>query len=111
MENSRACIVFITCSSTSEAENLARVLVEERLAACCSIISNVASMYRWEGRIQHDEESLILCKTVSERIPALEERVHSLHSYDVPEILAVPVSHGSESYLAWLERSIRDESD
>ena len=95
-------IVQITTPSQSEAEILAKILVEEGLAACCSVLDNVSSYYRWEGSLQHDEECLLLCKTSAENFPGLRDKVLGLHSYDVPEILFTPVTAGSESYLAWM---------
>ena len=103
------CIVTVTAGSTSEAESLARALVNERLAACCSIISNVSSVYWWEDAVQHDEETLLLCKTWRELFPRMESRVRELHSYDVPEIVAMPVVEGSAPYLAWMESVLNPE--
>ena len=85
---------------------LAGTLVGERLAACCSVLSNVDSWYWWEGRVQHEEECLIFCKTSQELFDAVRTRVLELHSYDVPEIIMIPVIQGSQEYLKWMERSI-----
>jgi periplasmic divalent cation tolerance protein len=100
------CIVYITTGSQAEAELISRTLVAERLAACCSVQANVESWYRWEGAIQHDEECLLVCKTSRERFNAVRDRVLELHSYDVPEIIAVPVVEGSQAYLRWLAESV-----
>ena len=100
------CIVHITAGSLPEAQSIARTLVEERLAACCSVIPVAHSFYRWEGTLHHDEESLIICKTVEDVFPALERRVREMHSYDVPELIMTPVTGGSQEYLAWVSASV-----
>lgn len=99
-------IVFITAGSAEEAERIAHALVEERLAACVNIVSGVTSVYRWEGQVQRDAEVLLILKTVESRLPALIRRVEDLHSYDVPEVIALPITGGSPEYLAWLADSV-----
>lgn len=99
-------IVFITAGSAEEAERIAHALVEERLAACVNIVSGVTSVYRWEGQVQRDAEVLLILKTVESRLPALIRRVKDLHSYDVPEVIALPITGGSPEYLAWLADSV-----
>jgi len=89
-----------------EAETIAKALVEERLAACCSLIPGVRSFYKWEDTLQNDEECLILCKTLEEVFPILERRVKELHSYDVPELILTPVTMGLKDYLDWLGKSV-----
>lgn len=81
---------------------LARALVEERLAACGSVIPSVVSVYRWQGAIEEEEEALVVLKTPADRVQQLTERALELHSYDVPEILALPVASGNRDYLAWM---------
>lgn len=103
-------IVFITASSSDEAHTLAATLVEERLAACVSIIENVRSTYTWQGRLEEADEYLLMCKTHSGLFDSLEKRVRSLHSYQVPEILQVPVTGGSAAYLQWMEESLRPDT-
>lgn len=99
-------VVYITVGSPEEAERLAGVLVEEKLAACVNRIGGVRSTYAWEGKIETDEEELLIIKTSSARFPQLEERVRELHSYDVPEIIAVPVLEGSRAYLQWMAEAL-----
>ena len=99
---SQAIIVFVTCSSEEEALKIAHSLVEERLAACVNLISPVRSIYRWKGKIWDEREWLLMIKTRKERFEGLEKNVRSLHSYSVPEIIALPVVEGSSSYLKWL---------
>ncbi len=95
-------VVFVTCGSKEEASKIARSLVEERLAACVNIFSPIRSIYRWEGKICDDEEWLLIVKTQKRRFEELEKKVRSLHSYSVPEIIALPITQGSSSYLRWL---------
>jgi periplasmic divalent cation tolerance protein len=96
-------IVFVTASKEEGAVAIARVLVEERLAGCVNIVGGVRSIYRWEGNLEDDREVLMIVKTRRELFPLLEKRVKELHSYTVPEIIALPVAEGSLDYLAWLE--------
>jgi periplasmic divalent cation tolerance protein len=99
--------IFMTASNRDEARAIARALVEERLAACCNIAGDVESIYRWEGKVEEAREVLVIIKTTQERFPALEQRIRELHSYDVPEIIAMPVTAGSEAYLRWAEESVK----
>lgn len=99
-------LVLSTCGAAAAPE-LARALVEARLAACCNAIPGIASTYWWEGRVQTDTEVLLIFKTPAERVPALMERLAALHPYEVPEILAFPIEAGFAPYLAWVEREAR----
>jgi periplasmic divalent cation tolerance protein len=99
---SDALIVFCACQDEAEATRLADALVEERLAACVNILPGIRSVYRWQGKVEHASEVLLLAKTAAESFNALQEKLTALHSYDTPEILAVPVSAGTDKYLAWL---------
>ena len=99
---SQSIIVFVTCGSEEEALKIARSLVEKHLAACVNLISPIRSIYRWEGKIWDEREWLLIIKTQKERFEALEKNVRSLHSYAVPEIIAVPIVEGSSNYLNWL---------
>lgn len=94
--------VHVTVPDRERAEEIARVLVGERLAACVSILPGVTSIYRWEGEIHADDEVLCLIKTEADRFAPLAERVTALHPYQVPEILAFAVVDGSPAYLEWL---------
>ena len=94
-------VVFVTAPEEA-AGPLARVLVDERLAACVNIVPAVRSVYRWEGRLEEDSEVLLVAKTNAERVAALSERVRELHPYDLPETLALPVVGGSPAYLGWV---------
>jgi periplasmic divalent cation tolerance protein len=97
-------LVFITASSEKEGEKIARALVKERLAACVSALGQVKSIFRWKGKISTEEEALLVAKTKDRLFEKLKKRVLELHSYDVPEILALPVLAGFEKYLSWIEK-------
>jgi periplasmic divalent cation tolerance protein len=99
-------VVTSTCSNEGEALRIARELVERGLAACVQIIPSIRSVYRWQGKIEEATECLLLVKTNSAKFELLQRTIELLHSYDVPEILAVPVAAGSEKYLAWMEEAL-----
>jgi len=96
-------VVFVTCASEEEGLKIAHALVQERLAACVNLMSPIRSIYRWEGKICDEKEWLLIIKTQTARFDDLEKRVKALHSYSVPEIIALPIVTGSPSYLNWLE--------
>lgn len=103
--------VFTTCSSRHEAGKIARSVVERRLAACVNIFETpVRSVYRWKGKIEQSREFLLLIKSSRARLAALRAEVERLHSYEVPEFIALPIVAGSEKYLAWLGESLREKS-
>ena len=97
-----ALVVLVTAPSAEQAAELARALVEERLAACGNVLPGVRSVYRWEGSVREDAEALLVLKTTRARLEALRERVLALHPYQVPEVLALAVEAGSAAYLAWI---------
>jgi periplasmic divalent cation tolerance protein len=97
------CVVLVTVSSETEAKTIARTLVEERLAACVNIIPGLTSIYRWENNICEDRELLLVIKTQGQKVAALRERIVHLHSYAVPEVIALPIVEGSARYLEWLD--------
>lgn len=99
-------MVFCTCHSESEALDLARSLVDQRLAACVNVLPRVQSVYRWQGEIHSEAESLLLIKTTEDRFDALRDAIVAMHSYENPEIVAVPVSAGQDRYLAWIRASV-----
>ena len=101
--------VFTTWPDLEAARTAARTLVEERLAACGNIVPGVESIYRWKGRVDAAAEFLMIIKSSRERFSALEERVKALHSYDIPEIIALLIEKGSREYLAWLTDSVRQK--
>jgi periplasmic divalent cation tolerance protein len=93
-------VVFVTAPE-KEAEPLARKLVEERLAACANLVPGLTSLYWWEGKLNRDPETLIIFKTPPRNVPALLKRLKQLHSYTVPEFLALPVLEANGDYVAW----------
>ncbi len=96
-------VVLVTCSSRAEARRIARAAVTRRLAACANLLeARVESVYRWKGKVEQAREFLLLIKTSRARLGALEAEVKRLHSYDVPEFIALPVVEGSPEYLQWL---------
>ena len=99
-------IVLTTCSSPGDASKLGRTLVEEHLAACATLIPAVQSIYHWQGAVESAAEVLLLIKTSSARNQEVQSTVASLHSYEVPEFLVLPVLGGSNAYLAWLGASL-----
>ena len=102
-------VVLITTPTRDEAAQLAKSLVEERLAACVNIVPGIQSFFHWEGQLQEEAENLLVVKTERSRYPALEARVKALHSYSVPEILALPVERGSPSYIQWVRQHVLPE--
>jgi periplasmic divalent cation tolerance protein len=98
--------VMTTTANMTDAQRIAQVVVEQRLAGCVQIIGPIRSIYWWEAEIRHSEEYLCLIKTRADVYEELSELIKSAHPYDVPEILAVPVSHASENYLSWLNGEI-----
>ena len=96
-------VVFITAAPGEEAQRLAHALVREKLAACVNRIPGVESTYAWEGRVERDTEDLLVVKTRADLFDRLKARVEALHGYDVPEVIALPVTNGSEGYLEWME--------
>jgi len=100
-------IVLTTAPTREEAERLGRSLVEERLAACATLLPGAQSIYRWEGKIESTPETLLLLKTEAGRLEELEARIHALHSYATPEFLVLRVDAGSRAYLDWLSECLR----
>ena len=99
-------IVLTTTADPEEARRLGRTLVEERLAACATLVPAVESIYHWQGEVESATETMLLFKTGPEQLAALEARLHELHSYDVPEFLVLKVDAASQPYLEWLRSSL-----
>jgi uncharacterized protein involved in tolerance to divalent cations/8-oxo-dGTP pyrophosphatase MutT (NUDIX family) len=95
-------VAFVTVGSAAEGDGLARALVDEKLAACVNRLPSVKSIYCWQGKVEESAEELLVIKTRKALFPALEKRVRELHSYAVPEVVALPIIAGSEPYLKWL---------
>jgi len=99
-------VVLVTAPSAEQAAELARALVEEKLAACGNVLPGLRSIYRWEGAVQDEPEALLILKTTAGRFEALRGRVVELHPYDTPEVLALPVAAGHAPYLDWVLASV-----
>jgi periplasmic divalent cation tolerance protein len=101
-------VVLVTCGTLPEARRIAGAAVEARLAACVNVVLNpVESVYRWKGKVESSREYLLVMKSTAKRLPELERLVRSMHSYDVPEFLVMPVVSGSHEYLEWLVESVK----
>jgi periplasmic divalent cation tolerance protein len=99
-------VVLSTCASEAEAERIAGRLVEERLAACVTVVPGARSFYRWQGAVESSNEWLLIMKTTREQFPGLAAALEKAHSYEVPEIIALPIVEGSANYLNWIEGSV-----
>jgi periplasmic divalent cation tolerance protein len=99
-------VVFSTCASAEEGQRVARTLVEKRLAACVNVIPGIRSVYRWNDAIEDEEEVLLLIKTSRALFEELREEIERLHSYEVPEVIALSIVDGSERYLSWMTREL-----
>ena len=99
-------IVLCTCPNAEEAERIAHSVVNERLAACVNIILGIRSVYRWQDAVESAEEILLLLKTSEAVFPKLRDRIIELHSYVTPEVIAAPITAGSEKYLSWLRAQL-----
>ena len=100
-------VVFVTAPSADDAARIGRALVAERLAACVNVLGPVRSIYRWQGAVEEAEEHMLVVKARGADVAALDARVRALHSYEVPEVLALPIVGGAAGYLAWLDEATR----
>jgi periplasmic divalent cation tolerance protein len=107
--NSGFVLLLTTAGSREDGEAIARALVKKRLAACVQVVGGVTSFYRWKGALERDEEALILIKTREGLTGEIEKQFESLHLYEVPELVTLPITSGSEGYLKWLDENIRLE--
>jgi periplasmic divalent cation tolerance protein len=102
----RYCAILVTAGSRAEARRLARALLEQRLVACANIVPGIESHYWWKGKLDHAREWLLVMKTRRDRFRAVELAVKRLHSYQVPEIIALPLAAGQADYLRWIDASL-----
>jgi len=100
-------VVYVTAANAEAAAELARVLVGERLAACGNVIGSLRSIYRWQGKLEDESEALLVLKTRAGLFEALKERILQLHSYEVPEVIALPVVAGHRPYLDWIDENTK----
>ena len=110
MTSSEPIVVLMTAANREEANQIAELLVSTRLAACVQILPEIESVYRWQGEVQREKEILLLAKTTHSRFDELESKVRAMHSYETPEIIAVPVTDSSAPYLGWLLAELRENS-
>ena len=100
-------LILCTCPTREAASAIATALLEERLAACVNQLPGVKSLYRWEGRVEDDDELMLLIKTTASQYPAVEAMIRSLHPNEVPEIIGIPLTIGSDAYFDWIRNSVR----
>jgi|ERR1017187_2065524 periplasmic divalent cation tolerance protein len=100
-------IVLSTAGSEEEARKIAHHLVERQLAACVNIVPHIESIYRWQGKMESSREWLLLIKTTAEKFPAVRDAIRELHSYDLPECVAIGIQDGSSEYLEWIGQSVK----
>jgi len=108
-EKHELCIALTTARSADEAQRLARLLVERRLAACVNILPGVRSIYRWQGKVEDVEEAMLVIKTSRAQAGAVQAALREAHSYDLPEFLLLPIAGGGTEYMAWLRDSLKIE--
>jgi len=100
-------VVLVTCGTLSESRRIARRVVQKKLAACVNVLqSPMNSYYTWKGKLEVAREYLLVMKTTVKRLPQLEKEVKRLHSYEVPEFIALPITYGSRAYLSWVQQSV-----
>lgn len=102
-------VVFVTVGNSKDAASLAKSLVEKRLVACVNLLPGVVSWYWWEGKVTEDQEVLLMMKTSRDKFAAVEKEVLRLHSYAVPEVIALQIVEGSKNYLNWIEESVKEQ--
>lgn len=102
LQNSPFKVAFVTCPNKIEAENIARILINNRLAACVNIVNNLKSIFTWKDNVEVYEESLLIIKTTEERLEQLEETIKKNHSYTVPEIIVLDIKAGNLDYFKWM---------
>ena len=106
MEEFAYIVVFITTAADEEAQLIARVLLEQRKAACINIVPGISSLFWWQGNINSAQESLLIVKTRASLLGEIIKLVKEMHSYDVPEIIALPIVAGNKDYLGWIEKAV-----
>jgi periplasmic divalent cation tolerance protein len=104
-------VVLTTCGNDEDAKALARLLVEQRLAACVNAMGRVTSTYRWKGEVQQEQETLLVIKTTAPRLAALEQTIREHSKYELPEMIALPVQAGGADYLSWVRESVAELKD
>lgn len=100
-------VIFCTTANRAEAQAISALLLERNLIACSNILDGVHSLFWWGGKVQNEKEHIMMMKTVDERFEQVEETIMKMHSYDVPEIIALPIVKGSRDYLNWLKEAVK----
>ena len=100
-------VIFITAKDMDEADKIALALVQEKLVACVNIVKGVQSVFKWEGKVDYCEETLLIAKSEQKLFDKIIKKVKSLHSYSVPEVIALPILEGNPDYLKWIHESLR----
>lgn len=103
-------VILTTCPNRSTAESIARLLVEQRYAACVNVIDAIQSIYCWKDKIESDEETMLVIKTTKQRYGDIESTIQSNHPYDIPEVIALDIEKGAHSYLSWITQSTKTAS-
>lgn len=103
-------VVFVTAKDLSEAKRISQKLLEEKLIACANIVEGVKSFFWWQGKIDNAEEVLLILKTQENLFKKIVKTVKSVHSYEVPEVIALPIVDGNPDYLRWIDESLRQSS-
>jgi periplasmic divalent cation tolerance protein len=103
-------LILSTVSTKDEGQHIARALLERRLVACVNIVGPIESIYRWKGEVENSQEFLMMIKTESEKFEAVKEAIRSLHSYEVPEIVQIPIENGLPSYLTWISEAVGSDA-
>lgn len=103
-------VVYTTCGNITEAELIARNLIDNRVAACVNVIPGLLSYYRWQGKVENDTELLLMIKTSRELVEHVRGALEALHSYDLPEMIVIPIIDGSPNYLEWLDQELQPEA-
>jgi len=108
MDKNNYIVVLVTAKDTEEAHDIADALIDQRLAACVNIAAEVDSHYRWQGKVESAQESLLIVKSRQALLPEIIKAVRKIHSYETPEIIALPIIGGNEEYLKWMERETKN---
>ena len=106
MEEPKYIVVFITTGGTEEAQQISKILLEQKKVACVNIIDKVNSLFWWEDKLDSAQENLLITKTKASLLPEIINLVKKVHSYDVPEIIALPIVGGNQEYLEWIEKNV-----
>jgi len=108
MESLTYIVLLITAGSIEEAQQISRALLEQKKVACVNIVPQISSLFWWQGKIDSESEVLLLAKTKASKLPEILDLVREIHSYDVPEVIALPILDGNREYLEWIDKEIEN---